>query len=291
MDFLLQLAGIVIAIHSERDLVIDPAYDPFLLQSPAKPDTEVSISWVWDDSILPTTQLLGEDALQQFYQDGDCRYCVTKGGVNGPVACAQYDDEFRKIRCTINEKPFLLPTRSFHSIIRMLPIRALLLHFDVLFFHASQISFQGNGILFSAPSGTGKTTQAKLWQKYRGADLVSNDRVMVRCLQGAWQTFSFPLDGSEPIIGSYVNQLAAIILLKQGLKNEISQPNPSQILSFLMGQMVMDCWSDSAKVKHILHLMSLIEEIPVLQLTCTADETAVTVLEQALTERKVLANG
>ena len=32
--------------------------------------------------------------------------------------------------------------------------------------HSSFISWQNNGILFTAPSGTGKSTQADLWKKY-----------------------------------------------------------------------------------------------------------------------------
>ncbi|WP_370839368.1 hypothetical protein [Intestinibacter bartlettii] len=32
------------------------------------------------------------------------------------------------------------------------------------------------GILFSAPSGTGKSTQADLWEKYENAEIINGDR-------------------------------------------------------------------------------------------------------------------
>ena len=291
MDYFLQLAGIAIAIHSERPLTVAPEYQSFLLDSPASSDVDVFLSWDWEKVTLPVAPMLGEDALQQYYQEGPQWYCLTKAGPKGPIACAQYDADFRQIHCTINEKPFLMPTKAFASVIRMLPLRALLLHFDVLFFHASQISLHGKGILFTAPSGTGKTTQARLWEKYRSAELVCNDRVLVRCVNGVWQTFGYPLDGSEPVCSNQVNRLSAIVLLQQGIQNRVSQPSPSQTLRFLMGQMVMDCWSGPAREAHVLRLISLIGQIPVLQLTCTPDYAAVEALEQALIERKVFPYG
>lgn len=291
MDIFLHLAGIVISIHAERELTIDPEYQKFISNKPVPSDVEIAISWNWEQAVLPTTLMLGEDALQQYFQEGDCLFCLTKAGPKGPIACARYNAEFHQIHCTINEKPFRMPPKALSSVIRMLPMRALFLHFGVLFFHAAQISLHGKGILFTAPSGTGKTTQARLWEKYRGADLVCNDRVLVRCLNGVWQTFGYPLDGSEPVCSNQVNPLGAVILLRQGPVNQVSQPNPSHTLRFLMGQMVMDCWSGPARETHLLRLMSLLEQIPVLQLTCTPDQAAVDVLEQALRERRVFPHG
>ena len=42
------------------------------------------------------------------------------------------------------------------------------------------ITRQGQGILFSGPSGIGKSTQAALWQRYAGAEIVNGDRALVR---------------------------------------------------------------------------------------------------------------
>ena len=45
-----------------------------------------------------------------------------------------------------------------------------------IIFHSAYIGFRNEGILFTAPSGTGKSTQAELWRKWREADVINGDR-------------------------------------------------------------------------------------------------------------------
>ena len=42
-----------------------------------------------------------------------------------------------------------------------------------LILHCAYLEYQGKAMLFSAPSGTGKTTQAGLWEQYRGSRTVN----------------------------------------------------------------------------------------------------------------------
>lgn len=51
----------------------------------------------------------------------------------------------------------------------------------MLVLHSAYIvTRQGEGILFSGPSGIGKSTQAALWQHYGAAQTVNGDRALVR---------------------------------------------------------------------------------------------------------------
>ena len=51
-----------------------------------------------------------------------------------------------------------------------------------------------------------------------------------------------------------------------------------------MRQVVFDTWSGTARATAMQQLLSLVEDIPVLLLTCTPDERAVEMLEQKLKE-------
>ena len=48
-----------------------------------------------------------------------------------------------------------------------------------LILHCAYLEYQGKAMLFSAPSGTGKTTQAGLWEQYRGSRTVNGDKALL----------------------------------------------------------------------------------------------------------------
>lgn len=63
-------------------------------------------------------------------------------------------------------------------------LEALLLQRDAMILHASFVSTRYGGLLFSGVSGIGKSTQADLWQRYEGAELLNGDRTVLRRMDG-----------------------------------------------------------------------------------------------------------
>ncbi len=288
MDISLLLGGVLFRFHPERDMVISDELRLFL-HDPAEPaEVTVRVSWDWEHASLPSAEMAGQDAILNYYQEGETRYCLTRGGPNGYIACTRYTPDFSEIICTINEKPFLCPPKALASVLRMLPMREIFLHFHTLFLHSSQMVYAGRAVLFSAPSGTGKTTQARLWEKYRGAEVASNDRTLTRKRNGTWMTSGYPVDGSEPVFSNRSHPLGALVLLQQGPENTIHRLGPVKALPRLMQQVVLDGWSGEARAAATNLLIDLMEDIPVYLLTCTPDERAVNVLEQTLIEEGVI---
>ena len=288
METFLFLAGFCLRFLSERPLNIDPVLTNFIISPPVEADITVRVTWDWEHAALPASDMIGQDAILNYYDEGEVRYCITQGGPKGPLACTSYSPDFRRIICSINEKPFRIPLKSLGSVLRMLPMREIFLHFGALFLHASQVAYRGRGVLFTAPSGTGKTTQAKLWQRYRGAEIICNDRTLIRKADGAWHTYGYPMDGSEPVRSSDVNTLGAVVLLEQGKVNEVRPLRPGKAASLLMGQTVIDGWSTEARTAAMELLLALLSDVPVYRLTCTPDEQAVEVLEEVLMEEGVI---
>lgn len=289
MDTTLLLAGLQFRFLSELELEMVPALKNF--QNPSEnTDIRIVVNNHWSDATLPGMQLLGEDAICQYYRQEDKLFCITRGGTKGPVACSVYDRQFREIICTLNTAPFLAPAKDLGSVLRMIPLRAIFQHFSVLFLHASRVSFRGKAILFTAPSGTGKTTQAKLWQTYRGADILSNDRTLIRNTDGTWNAYGFPMDGSEPVCSNAVLPLGAVVLLEQGKENRVERMNSAQGAIRLMGQTVIDVWNPEAQATALNQILSLVAHIPLYQLTCTSDKRAVDTLESILLEDEVFSH-
>lgn len=287
----IRLGGLCIRLLSERELTVDESLRPFCAPPRGAADVTVRFSWDWRESRLPTTPPLGEDLLCRYYREGAIRSCLTRAGPKGPIACARYTDACDEIDCWINEEPFLLPQRELVGLLRMIPLRAVFRRAGVLFFHAAQIAYQGRGILFTAPSGTGKTTQAMLWRDHRGAALLCGDRTLVRCVDGAWRTYGYPLDGSEPVRTTESRPLGALVLLAQGAEDRVERLTPARGARDLMEQLVIDGWDPAARAAALDRLLTLMERIPVYRQTCTPGVRAVETLERTLEKDGVIGHG
>ena len=183
-----------------------------------------------------------------------------------------------------------MPQDHVYQILRMLPIRQILLSRNVLFLHASQVLYENKGILFTAPSGTGKTTQAKLWRQYRNAQIICNDRTLLRKMDQRWLTYGYPYDGSEPVRSDQTYPLACIVLLQQGSENKILRLNPAKAISRLMRQAIIDGWDPESQRKAMELIAGVFENVPVYVLSCTVSEQAVAVLEGVL-QKEGIING
>ena len=291
MEIILFFAGLRFLVRSERNLNVNPVLQGFIDSIGADAEISVRITWNWDRLSLDNLSFLGEDLLCRYYRQKEKLLCLSKGNTIGPLGCALYGPDCSDIDCYINERPFLFPPDDLGSILRILPMRAIFQRFGVLFLHASQISYRGRGIIFTAPSGTGKTTQARLWQKARGAEIICNDRTLLRKMEDRWLTFGYPIDGSEPVRSNQVNELGAVVLLAQGPENQIRRLHPGKAAGLLMGQVVMDSWNVDARTAAIDRLLSLLADIPVYLQTCTPDEYAVDTLETTLIKDEVISFG
>lgn len=289
MKVTLSLGEVIISIKVDWEVSLNPELVPFLIQS-TRPDVSANIYWEWDEEKLPDTEYLGRDSLQKYFKR-DKGYCaLTIADSEVYQARSEYTHDFEHIDCFINKDCCRAENMNIGTLMRFLPMRSVLTHFGILFFHASQISYGGRGIVFTAPSGIGKTTQAKLWQKTRGAELLCNDRTLIRKRDGKWQTYGYPLDGSEPVRSTKVTPLGCIVLLQQAEENQVERLKGSKAVAGLMSQLVIDAWDIDARNRTIELLIELLGEIPVYRLSCTPQEDAVECLENKLLEEGMLVN-
>lgn len=290
LETTLRLAGICFSFLSEIELSKDRELDNFIIPKAKKADIIIRINRDWDNLILPeSAPRLGEDLLCCYYREKDRLYCMTKGGSKGWIACSIYDASRQEIRCVINENPFLMPPDNLGSILRMIPMRAIFQKFQVLFFHASRILYKGSAILFTAPSGTGKTTQAGLWEQYRRAEILCNDRSLLRKTEKGWYSYGYPMDGSEPVRSNMKIPLGAVVLLRQGTVNYVERLRANQAAVLLMNQLVIDIWNPDAHKSAMENILRLLEDIPVYLLICTPDIRAVETLEVELEKDVVIS--
>lgn len=155
-----------------------------------------------------------------------------------------------------------------------------------LILHCAYIEYHGKAILFSAPSETGKSTQADLWQRYRGSHTINGDRALVRKADGRWMACGWPVCGSSGICSVKDTPIHAIVMLRQGKKNYVERLSPIQAFTLLYPQITINQWNKTYAEKAIEKISDLIKNIPVWQQTCDMTQEAVNCLEHALFPRK-----
>ncbi len=150
--------------------------------------------------------------------------------------------------------------------------------------HASYIDYNGKGIIFTAPAGTGKSTQADLWAEFAGAEVINGDRVLLGKRNGVWKAFGYPCCGSSYICVNRALPLAAIVVLEQGSENTVTQLTALQKIRALVSATEVYIWNTAEIDKAFEIAGNIINDIPVIKLSCRPDEDAVRVLQGFLEE-------
>lgn len=151
-----------------------------------------------------------------------------------------------------------------------------------LLIHSSLIDHHGNGIMFLGPSGIGKTTQAELWNQYRGADILNGDMVFVRQWEDGFYGYGSPWHGSSPYYKNAKVKLKAMIALEQAPENSIRRLSGFEVLQGMMDQVFLPHWYPEAMDDCLSTLDALLSEVPIYHLACRPDEDAVRLVEQEL---------
>ncbi|MEE1312349.1 MAG: hypothetical protein UHS41_01185, partial [Lachnospiraceae bacterium] len=154
-----------------------------------------------------------------------------------------------------------------------------------LLLHSSFIRWNSQGLLFSAPSGTGKSTQADLWVKYEGAEIINGDRAGLRKLDKGWTAYGLPYAGSSGVYRNESAPVKSIIVLRQAKENRIRPLGPAEAVRYLYPEITVHQW-DSDFVKQVMDLLTdLVLNIPIYLLECLPDQGAVDLVKRTIFEK------
>lgn len=149
-------------------------------------------------------------------------------------------------------------------------------------FHCSYIEREGEAILFTAPSGTGKSTQADLWREHRGVEIINGDRAAIRLVDGQLMAEGIPFAGSSQHCKNRSLPIRAIVYLAQAKENSIRRLRGYEAFSKIWEGVSVNTWDqkDMEMVSEAVQVVA--KQVPVFYMPCTPDEEAVKTLEEAL---------
>ena len=163
-----------------------------------------------------------------------------------------------------------------------------MLDFDTFLMHGAVVAVGDKAWLFTAPSGTGKTTHINLWLKnIPGSYVVNGDKPLIHIGEEC-TVYGTPWAGKEGMNSNVGVKLCGIVFLNRGKDNQIEKVPMNMVLPMFIQQ----CYRprDKAGLEKTLMLLSRLgKKIPMYQLYCNMNDeaalTAYNVLNGADNER------
>ena len=155
--------------------------------------------------------------------------------------------------------------------------------FDRLVMHGAAITHENRAVLFTAPSGTGKTTHIKLWKKAFGSkvDIINGDKPILHIQNDGVIVHSSPWAGKENYQKNRNAPLKAICIIKRAEKNRTYKVDPKEHLPFILHQIYLPKNGEMAQ-KTLQLFNSIISQIPVYIVECNISENAATAAYNAV---------
>ncbi len=110
--------------------------------------------------------------------------------------------------------------------------------YDILLFHGSAVAVDGVAYLFTAKSGTGKSTHVALWRQLLGdrAVTVNDDKPFLRITDREALVYGSPWNGKHRLGKNICVPLKAICLLERGKENRITSISAGEALPWILQQ-------------------------------------------------------
>lgn len=146
---------------------------------------------------------------------------------------------------------------------------------DCFLMHGAVVAWKNQGYLFTAPSGTGKSTQLALWKKYLGdqAEVINGDKPILKVTEDEVWVYGTPWAGKEQWQVNKKVALKGICFLERGEKNSIQKIDSFSALPFLMRQVYFtDAPQSAGKTMELLDQMLKI--VPLYKMKCDISKEA-----------------
>lgn len=289
MDKVFQIGIFCFRIYSENEI---PVPENFLLfEAPRESEPVFTYHLCPLEQLLPPEgKILAERPDLTVFETsgGEGRLIGSLGGTAYYACYRETRADRAEISLSLHKTGDLLFDTVFTS---LFALERQMIRRHSLILHCACMIYRGRAVLFSAPSETGKSTQADLWERYRGSFTLNGDRALLRKAEGQWTACGWPVCGSSGICHPGEVPVHAIVMLRQGKKNHAVRLSPMQAFTLLYAQITINQWNREFVRQAMNEIEDLVSGIPVWELTCDISEDAVECLETALFPGEEMRNG
>ncbi len=268
--------GYRISLPEEWAYPTDDFLEPYRVEE-LQPERTVDFSVV-DALTPPSGTLMHQVSYRSYYRDGDGTICY-EGDSCMPYLRLLRQGDHTDVQILSNAIPCGI---TVNLAITAMEIPSDMIRRGGFLLHASYIRHGDGAILFTAPSGTGKSTQAALWEQFRGAQLINGDRVGVFVEPEGVFARGIPYCGSSGVNRNVCLRVTCIVSLSQAPVTSIAPLTGLRAFRQVWEGCTVNLWDRQAVMTCSDLVSQAVQRVPVFHLACTPDQSAVEALEQAI---------
>lgn len=143
---------------------------------------------------------------------------------------------------------------------------------DGIIFHASAICIDNKAYLFTAPSGTGKSTHARFLREKLGerAFMINDDKPIVRKVDGEFFVYGTPWNGKHRLSKNCKVKIDGICKLYRANENVIEKADTKDMIVTILNQTLR--FPDKDRTEKLLSFIDgLISSVKIYALGCKAE--------------------
>lgn len=280
MKYYFNVADISLIITSPFDIHWNKYIQNFRCNEAHHIDEEYEIAVC--DSLTPSGKIVYQDDNRIIFIDENCEQRLHFfTGYNVPAM--MYKEVENKKLIYLN-KNFLeaFTGDNNYSIFNALAFEKVLIKHKAIILHCSYIIDNNQAILFTAPSGTGKSTQAELWKKHRNSIIVNGDRAIIKKIGDKYFAMGMPICGSSDTCLNISVPIKAIVYLGQCPENKISLFDKKTEIKKLISETTINFFNQEYLNQALDIIQDLALNINMYHLLCTKDENAVICLQEEI---------
>lgn len=156
---------------------------------------------------------------------------------------------------------------------------------EILLFHGSVVAVDGEAYLFTAKSGTGKSTHTRLWREAFGerAQMINDDKPLLRVSREGVRAYGTPWNGKHHLGGNCSAPLKALCVLERAEVNHVEPISAEDAFPRMLQQCYLP--QDGRKVEKILALLERMSQcVKLYRLGCNMNPEAALVSYQGMQE-------
>ncbi len=191
-----------------------------------------------------------------------------------PDITVELEDEFLKVKA--EALPNLTPEQHEYLWVGQI-FNIKLLEHGCIMLHASCVEKDGYAYLFSADSGTGKSTHTHLWLKnLSGTRIINDDKPVLKKENDVWYACGTPFSGKTDENANVKVPIRAITFIKRGQENKVEKMAVNEAIKLLFGQTMRSKYENRA-MNMLDAVDSILRSVPVFSLECNMEDEAATV--------------